>query len=53
LRPWFAASIAGDLTDIASTIAGHGELPEGAVAATAAVAGASALLSAGLALTLP
>jgi len=53
LRPWFAGSIAGDLTDIASTIAGRGELPKGAASATAVVAGASALLSLGLALRLP
>jgi hypothetical protein len=46
LRPWFAASIAGDLTDIASTVSGRDELPDGAATATAVVAGASALLSA-------
>jgi hypothetical protein len=46
LRPWFAASIAGDLTDIAATVAGRSELPEGAAPATAVVAGTSALLSA-------
>src|SRR4051794_24928847 len=46
LRPWFAASIAGDLTDIASTLAGRDELPDDAATATAVVAGASALLSA-------
>ena len=48
IRFWLAASIAGDLTDIASTVAGRGELPEGAAPATAAVAGGSALVSAAL-----
>ena len=47
-RPWLAASIAGDLTDIAATAAGRRELPEGAAPATALVAGGSALLSAAL-----
>ena len=46
VRPWLAASIAGDLTDIAATAAGRAELPTRAPLATAAVAGASALLSA-------
>lgn len=49
VRPWLAASIAGDLTDIASTVAGRGELPEGAATATALVAGGSAALSAAVA----
>jgi hypothetical protein len=53
LRPWFAASIAGDLTDIASTVAGRRELPDRAAAATAVVAGASALLSALVAVRQP
>jgi hypothetical protein len=48
VRPWLAASIAGDLTDIASTVAGRGELPPGAAPATAVVAGGSALMSAAL-----
>ena len=48
VRPWLAASIAGDLTDIASTIAGRDELPSGAAPATAVVAGASAAVSAAL-----
>jgi hypothetical protein len=47
-RPWLAASIAGDLTDIASTFAGRTELPDGAAGATALVAGVSAFLSAAL-----
>lgn len=45
LRPWLAASIAGDLSDIAWTVAGRRELPDGAAVATAVVAGASAALS--------
>ena len=48
VRPWLAASIAGDLTDIAATVAGRRELPPGAAPATAVVAGGSALLSAAL-----
>jgi hypothetical protein len=49
LRPWLAASIAGDVADMASTAAARGELPEGAPAATLAVAGGSALVSAAVA----
>ncbi len=48
LRPWLAASIAGDCVDIAATTAGRDQLPDGAPLATAVVAGASALISAGL-----
>ena len=48
LRPWLAASIAGDVADIASTAAARGEVPEGSPAATLAVAGGSALISAAL-----
>jgi hypothetical protein len=47
-RPWLAASIAGDLSDVAATFAGRAELPEGAAPATAVVAGGSALLSGAL-----
>jgi hypothetical protein len=43
--PWLAASVAGDVADIASTAAGRRGLPDGAAPATLAVAGASALLS--------
>jgi hypothetical protein len=50
LRPWLLASVAGDLTDIAATVAGRRQLPEGAAAATAAVAGGSALVSVVLAM---
>jgi hypothetical protein len=46
VRPWLAASIAGDLSDIAATTASRSGLPSGAAPATAAVAGGSAALSA-------
>lgn len=49
-RPYLAASIAGDLTDIAATVAGRRGLPGEAPVATAVVAGASAALSAAVAL---
>jgi hypothetical protein len=45
LRPFLAASIAGDVSDIAATVAGRRGLPGQAPAATAVVAGASAALS--------
>ena len=45
VRPWLAASIAGDLTDIAATAAGRSGLPDRSPAATVAVAGGSAALS--------
>ena len=45
VRPWLAASVAGDLADIVSTAAGRRGLPDGAAPATLAVAGASALVS--------
>jgi hypothetical protein len=45
VRPWLAASVAGDITDIAATAAGQRGLPDGAAPATLAVAGASALIS--------
>jgi predicted lipoprotein len=48
LRPWLAASIAGDVSDIAATVAARRGLPSGAAAATAVVAGGSAALSAAL-----
>jgi hypothetical protein len=48
LRPWLAASIAGDVADIASTAAARGELPKGSPLATLAVAGGSAAVSAAL-----
>ncbi len=46
IRPWIAASIAGDIVDILATTASREGLPEKAAPATLAVAGASALLSA-------
>ena len=48
VRPWLAASIAGDLTDIASTYAAREGVPEESPKLTLAVAGASALVSAAL-----
>jgi hypothetical protein len=45
-RPWLAASIAGDLADIASTFTSREGLPDGSAPATAAVAGGSAALTA-------
>src|SRR6476469_937870 len=53
LRPWFAASIAGDVTDIAATLVGRAGLPRGSAPATAVVAGGSALVSAVLAASAP
>jgi hypothetical protein len=45
VRPWLAASVAGDRSDIAATAAGRRGLPAGAAPATLAVAGASAAIS--------
>ncbi len=45
LRPWLAASVLGDATDIASTLAARAELPDGSPLATVVVAGASAALT--------
>lgn len=45
LRPWLAASIAGDLTDVIATAAGRRRLPAGSPLATLAVGGGSALVS--------
>ena len=53
VRPWLAASAAGDLSDIVATLVARRGLPGGAPAATAIVAGASAALSAGLAAITP
>jgi hypothetical protein len=52
-RPWLLASMAGDLSDIAATVAARRGLPDGAPVATAIVAGVSAALSAGLAAVTP
>ncbi len=46
VRPYLAASIAGDLADIGATLAGRRGLPEGSAPATVVVAGGSALISA-------
>jgi hypothetical protein len=46
VRPFLAASIAGDLADISATTLARAGLPEGSSPATAAVAGGSLLLSA-------
>jgi hypothetical protein len=43
--PWLVASIGGDLTDVASTVAAGDGLPDGSVRATIAVGGGSALLT--------
>jgi len=45
IRPFLAASIAGDLADIGSTTLAREGLPEGSAPATAAVAGGSLLLT--------
>ncbi|PZS28954.1 MAG: hypothetical protein DLM58_16265 [Pseudonocardiales bacterium] len=49
LRPWLAGSVAGDLTDVAATVARREQLPAGAARATVLVGGGSALVSAVLA----
>jgi hypothetical protein len=46
LRGFVVASVAGDLADVAATVAGRDGLPAGAAPATIAVAGGSALLTA-------
>jgi hypothetical protein len=52
VRPWLAASIAGDVADIASAFASRDGLPSGSPAATAAVAGGSAAITAAIAVAL-
>lgn len=52
LRPWLAGSIVGDLSDLAATVAGRGELPKGSATATLVVGGSSALISAAAAAVL-
>lgn len=52
VRPWLAASMAGDVTDIVSTHLAREELPDGSPLATLAVAGVSALISGGVAAAL-
>jgi hypothetical protein len=46
IRPFLAASIAGDMGDIAATAFARDGLPDGSASATAAVAGGSLLLTA-------
>jgi len=50
VRPWLLGSVAGDVTDLAATVVGRGELPAGAARATALVGGGSALISIALAM---
>jgi hypothetical protein len=52
VRPYLAASIVGDLADIAAAFASREGLPDGSPTATAAVAGASAALTAAVAASL-
>jgi hypothetical protein len=52
VRPWLAASVAGDLADIGSAFASSDGLPDGSATATAAVAGGSAVLTAAVAAAL-
>ena len=52
VRPWLAASVAGDLADIGSAFISRDGLPDGSAAATAAVAGGSAALTAAVAAAL-
>jgi hypothetical protein len=49
LRPFLAASAAGDVADVLATVAGRRGLPDGSAPKTLAVAGGSALLTAALA----
>jgi len=46
VRPWLAASIAGDLADITAAFISRDGLPDNSPAATAAVAGGSAAVTA-------
>jgi hypothetical protein len=46
VRPWLAGQVAGDLSDLAASVAGRGGIPDGAVRAVGAVAGTSAVLTA-------
>jgi hypothetical protein len=52
VRPWLAASVLGDLADVASAFISREGLPDGSAAATAAVAGGSAALTAAVAAAL-
>ena len=52
IRPYLAASIVGDLADIGAAFASRDGLPDNSPAATAAVAGGSAALTAAVAASL-
>lgn len=52
VRPWLAASVAGDVADVLSAFASRDGLPDGSATATAAVAGGSAVLTAVVAASL-
>ncbi|HJZ38483.1 MAG TPA: hypothetical protein VJ204_19590 [Solirubrobacterales bacterium] len=52
VRPWLAASVAGDVADVLSAFASRDGLPDGSSTATAAVAGGSAVLTAAVAAAL-
>lgn len=52
VRPWLAASAAGDLADVAAAFTSRDGLPENSAVATAAVAGGSAALTAAVAAAL-
>ncbi|MBV8221006.1 MAG: hypothetical protein JO325_21290 [Solirubrobacterales bacterium] len=49
VRPWLAASVAGDLADVIATAMGRRRLPPDSTPATAAVGGGAALTSVALA----
>ena len=50
VRPWLVGSLAGDLTDIAATVAGRADLPAGAPRLTVLAGGTTALAGAALAI---
>jgi hypothetical protein len=52
VRPWLAASVAGDLADVGAAFVSRDGLPDGSATATAAVAGGSAALTAAVAAAL-
>lgn len=53
LRRWLAASVAGDLADIAATTGARDGLPERSATRTLVVAGASALVTVAVMITAP
>jgi hypothetical protein len=52
VRPWLAASVAGDLADVGAALISRDGLPDGSATATAAVAGGSAALTTAVAAAL-